>query len=115
VRALYSAAPGERANSHVLDLLVLLITLPTGWKETAMIDQAAMCDSRGVIRRVTRHALDDDCHSVYRSVRLVCRERRSRPELVVAIVHDDELAPVAIDEHAIFQRHAGIGARLTCR
>jgi hypothetical protein len=86
-----------------------------GWSALTTIEQPAMCDARGVIPRVTRHALDDDDHSVQRRARLVCRERRTRPELVGAIVHDDELAPVTIDEHAIFQRHARIGSRLPRR
>jgi hypothetical protein len=68
------------------------------------IARPAICDARGVIGRVTRYTLDDDAHSVKHGTRLVRRERRAGPQLVGAIVHDDELAPATLDEHAVFER-----------
>jgi hypothetical protein len=52
---------------------------------------------------------DDDARSVKRGTRLVRRERRARPQLVGAIVHDDELTPATLDEHAVFERHKAVG------
>jgi hypothetical protein len=72
-----------------------------------------MCDAGGIIGRVTCHTLDDDPHSVKRGTRVVRNERRTRPELVGAIVHDDEFAPVTIDEHTVFEGHNGIGSPST--
>jgi hypothetical protein len=73
------------------------------------ITRPAICDARGAIGRVTRDPLDDDAHSVKRGPRLVRRERRTGPQLVGAIVHDDELARATLDEHAVFERHKAVG------
>ena len=68
-----------------------------------------MCDAGGIIGRVTCHTLDDDPHSVKRGTRVVRNERRTRPELVGAIVHDDGLAPAMLDEDPVFERHKAVG------
>jgi hypothetical protein len=73
-----------------------------------MISRPAIGDARGVVARVTRDARDDDAHSVEPGTRLVRRERRTGPELVGAIVHDDGLAPATFDEDAVFERHNAV-------
>ena len=74
-----------------------------------MISRPAIGDARCVVARVTRDALDDDAHSVEPGTRLVGRERRTGPELVGAIVHDDGLAPALLDEDAVFECHKAVG------